>query len=144
MYKDVFTVGVALIGVMNSNTIVSTNAIDDYSYVNARDGITVPMQIARCVTGLGPSDPDDNSVLGRFYFNGNAVTNVPCDDSSSPIIRQQPAGLNNLGVINMIQCGIDFSTSVEGIYTCVMMNSSMMDESISFGVYFSGRSESLY
>ena len=44
----------------------------------------------------------------------------------------------------MVQCmNKDFSTSVEGIYTCVMINSSMMNESISFGVYFSGRSESL-
>ena len=152
MYGGVFTVGVALIGVMYdddgdriSNAIVSDNAIGDYSYVNGRDGpISMSLQIARCVTGLGPSDPDDNSVLGGLYFNGTAVPNVPCDDSSSPIIRQQPAGLNNLGVINMVQCiNKDFSTSVEGIYTCVMMNSSMMDESISFGVYFTVRSELL-
>ena len=152
MYRGVFTVGIALIGVMYdddgdyiSNAIVSDNAIGDYSYVNGRDGpISMSLQIARCLTGLGPSDPDDNSVLGGLYFNGAAVPNVPCDDSSSPIIRQQPTGLNTLGAINMVQCvNKDFSTSVEGIYICLMMNSSMMDESISFGVYFSGRSESL-
>ena len=152
MYRGVFTVGIALIGVMYdddgdriSNAIVSNNAIGDYSYVNGRDGpISMSLQIARCVTGLGPSDPNDNSVLGGLYFNETAVPNIPCDDSSSPIIRQQPAGLNNLGVINMVQCiNKDFSTSVEGIYTCVMMNSSMMDESISFGVYFTVRSELL-
>ena len=44
----------------------------------------------------------------------------------------------------MVQCmSKNFSTSVEGIYTCVMMNSSMINESISFGIYFSGRSESV-
>ena len=152
MCRGIFTVGVALIGVMHdddgnliSNAIVSGNAIGDYSYVNARDGpIGGSLQLARCVTGLGPSDTDDNSALGGLYFNGTAVPNVPCDDSSSPIIRQQPANLNNLGVINMIQCrNKAFSTSVEGIYTCVMMNSLMMNESIIFGVYFSGRSESV-
>ena len=143
-------IGIALIGVMYnddgdriSNAIVPDNVIGDYSYVNGRDNM-MSQQLARCVTGLGPSDTDNNSILGGFYFNGTAVPNVPCGDSSSPIIRQQPAGLNNLGVINMVQCGTeDFSTSVEGIYTCVMMNSSMMNESISFGAYFSGRSESL-
>ena len=152
MYRGVFTVGVVLIGVMYdddgdriSNAIVSANAIGDYSYVNGRDSpFSGSPQIARCVTGLGPSDPDDNSALGGFYFNGTAVPYVPCDDSSSPIIRQQPSGLNNLGVINIVQCmNKDFSTSIEGIYTCVMMNSSLMNESISFGVYFSVRSESL-
>ena len=152
MYKAVFTVGIALIGVMYdndgdriSNAIDSDNAIGDYSYVNARDGtISMSQQLARCVTGLGPSDTDDNSVLGGLYFNGTAVPNVQCGGSSSPIIRQQPAGLNNLGVINMVQCvNKNFSTIVEGIYTCVMMNSSMMNETISFAVYFRGRSESL-
>ena len=153
MYRGVFTVGIALIGVMYdsdgtriSNAIVSANALNDYSYVNARNGlISISMQLARCVTGLGPSDTDDNSALGGVYFNGSGVADVSCSDSSSPIIRQQAAGLNNLGVINMVQCmDEEFSTSAEGIYTCTMMNSVMMNESIRFGIYFSGRSESQY
>ena len=91
MHRGVFTVGVALTGVMFdsdgdliTNAIVPDNAIGDYSYVNGRDGPTT--QIVRCVTGLGPSDTNDNSVLGGLYFNGTAVPNVSCDDSSSPII----------------------------------------------------------
>ena len=152
MYRGVFTVGIALIGVMYdsagtliSNAIVSANALNDYSYVNDR-GTTNSgsFQIARCVTGLGPSDTNDNSALGGVYFNGSGVTGVSCGDSSSPIIRQSPAGLNNLGVINIIQCmNRVFSTSVEDIYTCTMMNSSMMNESIRFGVYFMERSKSV-
>ena len=144
MYRGVFTVGIALIGVIDNNDIVSANALSDYSYVNARISIISSTQIARCVTGLGPSAPDDNNVVGGVYFNGNRIPNVACSDNSSPIIRQQPAGdLNNLGVINIVQCKA-FYTAVEGIYTCIMMNSSMMNESIRFGVYTAARSESLY
>ena len=144
MYRGVFTVGIALIGVVDNNDIVSANALSDYSYVNARDIVTSGVQIARCVTGLGPSAPDDNSVVGGVYFNGNRIPNVGCGHSSSPIIRQQPAGdLNNLAVINVNQCPT-FSFAAEGIYTCIMINSSMMNESIRFGVYFTSRSESLY
>ena len=152
MYRGVFTVGVAAIEVMydsdgtiSSNAIVSANALDAYSYINTTDGtISMSRQIARCVTGLGPSNTDDNSALGGVYFNGSGVTGVSCGDSSSPIIRQQAAGLNNLGVINVVQCmNREFSTSVEGIYTCTMINSSMMNESIRFGVYLMERSESL-
>ena len=145
MYRGVFTVGIALIGVTDNNDIVSANALTDYSYVNARDSVTSGTQIARCVTGLGPSAPDDNSVVGGVYFNGNRITNVACSDSSSPIIREQPSGNldNNLGVINIVQC-TTLTTAVEGIYTCIMMNSSMMNESIRFGVYFTARCESLY
>ena len=143
MYRGVFTVGIALIGVVDNNDIVSANALTDYSYVNARVSVTSGTQIARCVTGLGPSAPDDNNVVGGVYFNGKRIPNVACSDISSPIIRQQPAGFNNLGVINIVQCAT-LTTAVEGIYTCIMINSSMMNESIRFGVFFTGRSESLY
>ena len=143
MYRGVFTVGIALIGVTDNNDIVSANALSDYSYVNARVNVTSGTQIARCVTGLGPSAPDNNSAVGGVYFNGSRIPNVACSDSSSPIIRQQPAGLNSLGVINIVQCAT-LTTAIEGIYTCIMMNSSMMNESIRFAVYLPGRSESLY
>ena len=145
MYRGVFTVGIALIEVMVrdddvDNDIVSANAISGYSYVNDRsDGNDV--QLTRCVTGLGPSGTDPNSVLGEVYFNENTIANG-CGDSSSPIVRLQSPGLNDVvGVININQC-TTFSTAAEGIYTCIMMNSSMMSESIRFGVYFTGRSKS--
>ena len=143
MYRGVFTVGIALIGVMpgGSNAIVSANAIGDYSYVYNRNSRG---QIARCVTGLGPSDTEDNTILGGVYFDESGIPNVACDNSSSPIIRQQAAGLGNPGVINIIQCRTLFTTDVEGIYTCTMLNSSMMEQSIRFGVYFTGRSELFY
>ena len=145
MYRCVFTVGIALIGVMpgGSNAIVSANAIDDYSYINAINSISQGVQIARCVTGLGHSHTEDNSDIGEMYFDGSSISFVPCSDSSSAVVQPRPAGnLNNLGVINIQQCRA-FTTTVEGIYTCIMINSSMMEQSIRFGVYFTGRSESL-
>ena len=140
MYRGVFTVGIALTEVMSSNNdVVSANAITDYSYVNNRSD--TPHQLTRCATGLGPSGTDDNTAIGGVYFNGNRIPDVGCDDSSSPIVRMQSGYLNSwVGVINIVQCRT-FSTAVEGIYTCIMMNSSMMSESIRFGVYFTGRSK---
>ena len=144
MYRGVFTVGIAVIGVMagGSNAIISANVIGDYSFVNARGGNPGSVQIARCVTGLGPSYPDHNDAVGGLDLNGNRLPNGRCSDSFSAIVQPQPAGnLNNLGVINIQQCRA-FTTTVEGIYTCTMINSSMMEQSIIFGVYFTGRSES--
>ena len=146
MYRGVFTIGIALIRVMISdgavdNAIVSANTISDYSYVNNRGDNQG--QLTRCATGLGPSSTDDNRALGGVYFDGNRIPNVRCDGSSSPIVRlQSPSVSNVVGVIQAVQCR-EFSTAAEGIYTCIMMNSSMMSESIRFGVYFTGRSKSL-
>ena len=145
MYRFVFTIGIAVIRTEYGNTITLTRALTDYSYINARDsGVSTGVQIARCVTGLGPSATEDNSVLGRVYFNGSKLAFEACY-SSSRLVHPRAAGLgNNPGVINIIQCSTSFTTALEGIYTCTMMNSSMMNESVSFGVYFNTRSELLY
>ena len=47
------------------------------------------------------------------------------------------------GVLNIRLCG-KLTTSTEGVYTCRLMNSSMMYQNMSVGVYFSGRSTLLY
>ena len=135
MYRGVFTVGVAV----TTNTLTFDNALTDYSYINARSGAG-SSQLARCLTGLGPSDNSNNNngVLGGWYFNGNMLRNhVVC----SEIITSIPGGIVT-GVTNIHQCGA-FSTAAEGVYTCTMMNSSMINELIRLGIYFSGRSESL-
>ena len=67
----------------------------------------------------------------------NSGVQGPC---SSDVIQARPRG-GTAGVMNIFQCGA-FSTSVEGIYTCTMMNSSMMNQSVKLGVYFAVRSES--
>ena len=126
------------------NTITSTRALTDYSYINARDsGLSTGVQLARCVTGLGPSATENNNYIGGAYFNGNRLAFESCSDSSSRLVHPSAAGPGNPGVINIIQCSTPFTTDVEGIYTCTMMNSSMMEQSVRFGVYFNARSESL-
>ena len=148
MHRSVLTAGVAVTGVMyntdgtlSSNALIFANALSDYSYIYARDGDPNGHWLARCLTGLGPSG-NDNGVLGGLYFNGSMIPNSgergPC---SSDVIQVRPGG-SIAGVTNMHQCEV-FSTTVEGIYTCTMMNSSMMYQSVRLGVYFTGRSESL-
>ena len=150
MYRGVFTVGVAVTkvmyntdGTMGSTALASANALTDYSYVNARGGNGGGKLIARCLTGLGPTSfsTNANSALGGFYFNGNMIPNsnerVSC---GSGVVQVRPSGL--AGVLNFHQCR-QFTTDYEGVYTCTMMNSAMIDESVRFGVYFSRRSESV-
>ena len=154
MYRGVFTVGVALIEVMyntdgtrGSNTLTSANALNEYSYVYARDSPgDNGAQLARCVTGLGPTstDNDANDILGGLYFNGNKIpalaSPASCSDNSEMI--QARLGGSLAGVFNFQQCE-SLTTAAEGVYTCALMNSAMMNESVRFGVYFTGRSKSL-
>ena len=93
----------------------------------------------RCLSGLGPSG-NDNGVLGALYFNGSKIP-IGRRCSSQGIIQAEP-GPYYAGIINMHQCE-EFSTTAEGVYTYIMLNSSMMNESLSVGLYFTGRSESL-
>ena len=114
------------------------------SYVTARRGAGIRLFVARCLTGLGPTSTSKNAngALGGLYFNGNKIPNrgesVIC---GSTVIQVRP-GPSTAGVINFYQCQ-EFSTANEGVYTCTMKNSSMMDQSVRFGMYFIGRSESL-
>ena len=144
MYRGMFTVGIAVIEVIGSDTaIVSANAIGDYSYVYARES-NFNNQIARCVTGLGPNNTEDNSDIGEVYFDGSSIPFVACTDAGSATVQPRPASNlnNNVGVVNIVQCRA-FTITAEGIYTCTMINSSMVEQSVRFGVYFTERSESL-
>ena len=132
MYRCVFTVGIALI-------ISSPDVLTNYSYVNVSPRGSFNTVITHCISGLGPSG-NDNGVLGGLYFNGSRIP-IAIGCSSQGIIQVAPNS-NYAGVIGMHQCE-EFSTTAEGVYTCVMLNSSMMNESASVGLYFTGRSESL-
>ena len=91
------------------------------------------------MTGLGPNGTNNNTALGGCYFNETKIPFAMCNESSA--IVQPRAALNWAGVINIQQCSEKFTTDVEGVYTCIMLNSSMMNESILFGVYSIRRSE---
>ena len=136
VWRCIHCIDLALLS--GSDDIILTNALADYSYFQASNGSST-VRIARCVTGLGPSG-NDNGELGGLYFNGSAIVDESC---SLAIIQPRPADISNLpGAINVLQCG-EFSTTFEGIYTCTLRNSAMMNESIRFGLYFTGRSKSL-
>ena len=139
MYRGVFTVGV----VVTNNSLMRDDALPDYSYITAGHGTGHDNIVAHCLTGLGPNSTNNgaNSLLGGLYFNGSMITNSgelgPC---TSTIIQARPESVT-AGVINFHQCQM-FTIASEGVYTCTMMNSSLMNESVRFGIYFSGRSES--
>ena len=115
------------------------------TYINAIENPGIEgFLLARCLTGLGPNGTGDgaNGALGGWYLNDTMIPNsgetVECTSPSVGVIQTRPGG-RTAGVINIRQCGA-FSTTKEGIYTCTMMNSSMMDQSVRLGVYFNGRS----
>ena len=94
----------------------------------------------RCITGLGPTG-SSNEELGRVYFNDTRVSNGTC---SGRVVQLQGANLTNLvGVINVQTCST-FSANGEGVYTCTIMNSSMVEQTVRVGVYLPVRSKSLY
>ena len=120
-----------------TNLVNSINVLNDYSviYLNGTEqnrGI-----LFRCVSGLGSSGRNNNSVIGDLYFNNKPL---PGDTCNGFVVAE---GANNLdrypGVYNARLCR-NLTTTTEGVYTCILMNSSMMYQSMSVGVYFSGRS----
>ena len=130
--RDVFTVGVAV-------TRESLTLAHVRSYVIAGGG----EYLARCLTGLGPTSTASgaNGNLGGLYFKGNRIPNSgekgPC--TQSDIVQVRP-GADTAGVINIHRCRA-LSTAEEGAYTCTMINSAMMNESVRFHIYLNGRSE---
>ena len=144
MYRGVFTVGVAVTDATQNNNLNSANELTDYSYINPRSGTGSGNLLARCLTGLGPTSTSmgANGLLGGLYFEGTMIPNSGEFASCSSDVIQVRPGSGIAGVTNFHQCDT-FTTNNEGVYTCTMMNSLMMDESVRFGIYFIGRSESL-
>jgi len=140
-----YPLGIAITRASDIGTdLVSSNQITDYSFVRypfTRDSFNV---IFRCASGLGPSGSGQNTVLGGWFLNGNRLqmpTGTPVCNFFALEVRGA-SGRNYPGVINLYQCGT-FTTDEEGVYSCIMMNSSMMNQTMRVGVYFNGRSESL-
>jgi len=123
-----------------TDLVQTSNVLDNYSviYVNATEQNGV---LFRCVTGLGPSGSNTNDEIGNVYFNNMLLTKGKC----SGFVQAEGAinVNNNPGVFNARVCR-NLTTSTEGIYTCTLTNSSMMNQSMSVGVYFSGRSKSFH
>ena len=87
----------------------------------------------RCVSGVGSSYPD-------LYFNHMLLTRQSC----SGFVKTRRADKKRFpGVLNVNICR-SFNTNTEGVYTCTLKSSNMMNQSVSVGVYFNGRSKSLH
>ena len=119
----------------------SDNQIDDYSYVIQPFQLDQYNVILRCASGLGPSGSDQSTVLGGWYFNGVQIA-VGNNCTGHVFQVRQANGKKYPGVINLYLCGT-FTPTEEGVYSCVMMNSSMKNQTMRVGLYLSGRSESL-
>ena len=124
----------------NSDTSIVTNFIlTNYSFITVNSSFIG--MIARCVTGLGPIG-DDNGELGDWYFNGTKVLPYIKNCAANSSIQQRGATIrNHVGAINLVQCP-PFTTTAEGVYMCMIMNSSMIYETMRLGVYLRGRSKS--
>ena len=121
--------------------IQASDVLDDYSYI-LFDGSEESGQILfRCVTGLGPNGSDCNDAIGNLYHNNVALPDGECSGGflqaeGDPDVRRYP------GVYNARSCSSRLTTSAEGVYMCTLTNSSMMNQSVRIGLYFSERSKS--
>jgi len=133
------TLGVVLTGgieTTGSNDISDGNAIADYSRVFAIDPNDSGL-LFRCVTGLGPTS-NNNAETSILHFKNLPVPHGECN---GPVVQSRGATITNfVGVINVFLCE-RFTTREEGVYTCTVRNSDMVDESVRVGVYLCGRSE---
>ena len=124
-----------------TNVPRTSNVLDDYTYILLDGSEANGAILFRCSTGLGPSDTDTNDVIGDIYHNNILLTDQVCNGF---VIAQGVGNVHRFpGVYQARVCGT-LTTSTEGVYTCTLTNSSMMDQSVSIGAYLSGRSESLY
>ena len=131
-----------------STDLVGSNQIIDYSPVFQPFTLAEDNSFVRCVSGLGPPAGDLNADLGGWYFNGARLfvplggSGCEMNDGRAFLVRGAN-GRRYPGIINLYLCRT-FTTTEEGVYSCIMMNSSLMNQTMRVGVYFSGRSESLY
>ena len=123
---------------VDSGNVVTGNLLTDYATI--RDPVMA--LVARCVSGLGPTSSDDNTALGLWYFNGTPLPYGLCEMPSATPIQSRIAGLRNfVGVVNLWQCVPSLTVAAEGVYTCVILDSTMMNQTTRLGIYFGGRSE---
>ena len=126
-----------------TNLVQASNVLDDYTYI-ILDGSEIHNHILfRCSTGMGPAGANNNNVIGNLYYNNIPLPHGVCNGF------MQAEGTGNVqrfpGTYQARVCDNGrLSTSTEGVYTCTLTNSSMMDQSVRIGLYLSGRSESLY
>ena len=121
-----------------TNEVRASNVLNDYSviYYNNHNFYICPdceeNTLFRCVSGIKLYD------IRNLYFNDIPLANDECNGfiiARTADVKEQP------GILNVWLCGT-LNTKTEGVYTCTLRNSSMMNQSMSVGIYLSGRSKS--
>ena len=135
-------VGTSVMGDGSIN--VRASNVLDYSFIHLNATEKNDDLIFRCVSGLGPSGNNTNNMTGKIFFN-NTSLNPSIKNNCNGFVRVTGAGniRNFPGVYNARVCNnkYKFTTDEEGVYTCELLNSSMMYQSMSIGLYFRGRSK---
>jgi len=126
-----------------STDLFSDNQLDDYSYLTEDNFILDNSGVLlRCASGLGPTSSNNNSILGGFYFRGMQIIIRSANSCMTNSVFEVCSNASGRypGVINLYPCG-PLSPDEEGVYSCMMMDSSMMVQTTRVGLYLSGRSE---
>ena len=125
--------------------LIGSHRMEDYSFLMEPFILDRFDVVLRCVTGLGLTSGQVNLNLGDWIFNGNRIAIADnCGDISPPVFQQRSANNNNFpGVINLYPCGSPLSFNEEGVYSCMIRNSSGIVQTTRVGLYRNGRSESL-
>ena len=129
-------------GASNITTdLVGSNQIKDYSAVLQPFNIDQHKVILRCASGLGALGNMPSTSLGGWYFEKMEfpVGGRDCMKNYAFEVLQAN-GKKYPGVINLYLCE-NFSINEEGIYSCIMKNSSMMNQTVRVGLYLNGRSK---
>ena len=134
------TTRITIAGSTPATDLISSNQLPDYSFLTEPFTLDMFNVLLRCVSGLGPTGGYNNAVLGDWYFGGNQI---PVTQPCGSVFQARSGNPNNFpGVLNLYPCGSS-SPDEEGVYSCMMMNSSMMVQTTRVGLYLNGRSESL-
>ena len=120
-----------------TSLVRTINVLDDFSVIYLDGNERIDHILFRCATGLGPSDSNNNSAIGNLYFNNALLPDGTCNGFVIGVGARKVSRYP--GVYNARLCGV-LTTSTEGVYTCTLMNSSMMYQSMRVGAYLSGRS----
>ena len=138
-YAGITVTRITTSGSTPATDLISANQIDDFSFLTEPFTLDLFDVVLRCLTGLGPSGTN-NAALGGWYFGGALIAFAqPCGS----VFQVRSGNPNNFpGLINLYPCG-SLSVDEEGVYSCMMMNSSMMLQITRVGLYLSGRSKSV-
>ena len=127
-----------------SVNVQTSNVLYDYSFILLNVSEQSESLLFRCVSGLGPSRNNTNNVIGDIYFK-NAPLTASVNNCNRFVLATGARNIKQFpGVYNARVCenASNFTTSAEGVYTCTLMNSSMLYQSMRVGLYFRGRSKS--